>query len=118
MTILQVLRLVINSSSTFGLVPATGSEGSNTGRSGGGFPSVRLVVVVGVVVGCSFLAVILVVAIAVVRMQQTSKRTRHHYNCRTAACVRLQQTSAPAWTHVSPNFLLFPAEIISGEVQR
>ena len=101
----SVLRLVVNSSSTFGLVGSAGAEASPTdrGRTGGGFaPSVRLMVVVGVVVGCSLLAVVLVVAIAVVRTQRSSKRSRHHYNCRTAACVRLQQTTSPAWTPGHP----------------
>jgi len=49
-----------------------------------------------VVVGCGLLALTLIIAIVVVRTQQSSKRTRH-YNCRTAACVRLQQTTSPAW---------------------
>jgi len=91
----SVLRLVVNRSSTFGLfVPA--SKASPAGR-GTGIPTVRLMIVVGVVVGCGLLAVSLVVAIIVVRVQQSSKRTRH-YNCRTAACIRLQQTTSPAWS--------------------
>ena len=90
----SVLRLVVNSSSTFGLISAA-PEASPPDR-GTGLPTVRLMVVVGVVVGCGLLAVTLIVAIVVVRTQQSSKRTRH-YNCRTAACVRLQQTTSPAW---------------------
>ena len=91
----SVLHLVVNSSSTFGLVvPA--SEASPADRRTG-MPAVRLMIVVGVVVGCALLAVSLIIAIIVVRIQQSTKRTRH-YNCRTAACVRLQQTTSPAWS--------------------
>jgi len=57
----------------------------------------RLMIVVGVVVGCALLALSLIIGIVIVRIQQSSKRTRH-YNCRTAACVRLQQTTSPAWS--------------------
>ena len=92
----SVLRVVVNSSSTFGLL-APDSEPSPPEDQGTGIPTVRLMLVVGVIVGCSLLATCLVVAIVVVRTQQTSKRT-HHYNCRTAACVRLQQTTSPAWS--------------------
>jgi len=94
----SVIHLIVNSSSTFGLVaPAASDTSPSDRRPGGGMPTVRLMIVVGVVVGCGLLALSLVVAIIVVRLQQSSKRTRH-YNCRTAACVRLQQTTSPAWS--------------------
>jgi len=92
----SVLRLVVNSSSTHGLpVPAAPSPPPR--RGSGRVPSVRLMIVVGVVVGCALLATCLIAAIVLVRAQRSSKRERHHYNCRTAACVRLQQTGSPAW---------------------
>jgi len=90
----SVLFLVVNSSSTFGLLPASPEASPADRRTG--LPGIRLMVVVGVVIGCGLLALTLIIAIIVVRAQQTSKRTRH-YNCRTAACVRLQQTTSPAW---------------------
>ena len=91
----SVLHLIVNSSSTFGLfVPVSAAPPADRRT---GMPTVRLMVVVGVVVGCGLLAVSLIIAIVVVRVQQSSKRTRH-YNCRTAACVRLQQTTSPAWS--------------------
>jgi len=91
----SVIHLIVNSSSTFGLsLPA--SEPPQAGRRTG-MPTVRLIIVTSVVVGCGFLAATLIIAIVVLRVQQLSKRT-HHYNCRTAACVRLQQTTSPAWS--------------------
>jgi len=90
----SLLRVVVNSSSTLGLfVPG---RDASPASGGSGVPTLRLMIVVGVAVGCGLLAVSLVVAIVVVRVQQSSKRTRH-YNCRTAACVRLQQATSPAW---------------------
>ena len=91
----SILHLVANSSSTFGLL-APASEASPADR-GTGMTAFRLMIVVGVVVGCALLALSLIIGIVIVRIQQSSKRTRH-YNCRTAACVRLQQTTSPAWS--------------------
>ena len=114
------LYIVINSSAAAAAAAAADTLTTALTLDGGSAGHVMMVLCLLVV--CTLMIVSLVVIITVVtarhRRAAAVKRRSHRYNCRTAACIRLQQDSAAAaWTTSRPQQAWTSTDAAAGGLQ-